>query len=116
MFKDAHDYHQYYDQSQYQGHILQRHKLPMIPILELELFDVWGIDSIGLFVSSYEMEFILVVVDYVFKLVEVVVLPNNEGQSATAFLTKKNFFWIWARAIICDGGSHIYYHLCKAQL
>lgn len=51
----------------------------MIPILELKLFDIWGIDFIGPFVSSYEVKFILVVFDYVLKWVKAVVLPNNEG-------------------------------------
>ena len=33
-------------------------------ILEIELFDVWGIDFMGPFPSSYVNRFILVVVDY----------------------------------------------------
>ena len=32
-------------------------KLPMNPILVIELFDVWGIDFIGPFVSSYGMKY-----------------------------------------------------------
>lgn len=40
----------------------------MTPILELELFDVWGIDFMGPFMSSYSMKYILVVtIDYVLK-------------------------------------------------
>ncbi|XP_057755866.1 uncharacterized protein LOC130975049 [Arachis stenosperma] len=35
--------------------------------MELELFDVWGIDFIGPFLSSYSNSYILVAVDYVSK-------------------------------------------------
>ena len=78
----------------------------MNPILLIELFDVWGIDFMGPFLSSHGMKNILVAVDYVSKWVEAVALPNNEGKSVTAFL-KKNIFSRFGtpRAIISDGGS-----------
>ena len=74
----------------------------------IELFDVWGIDFMGPFVSSHEMKYILVAVDYVSKWFEDIALANNEGKSVTAFL-KKNIFSRFGtpRAIISDGGSHI---------
>ena len=49
-----------------------------------ELFDVWGIDFMGPFVSSHGMKYILVAVDYVSKWVEAIALANNEGKSVTA--------------------------------
>ena len=49
----------------------------MNPILVIELFDVWGIDFMGPFVSSHGMKYILVAVDYVSKWVEAVALSNN---------------------------------------
>ena len=52
----------------------------------IELFDVWGIDFIGPFVSSHGMKYILVAFDYVSKWVEAIALTNNEGKSVTAFL------------------------------
>ena len=36
-------------------------------ILEVELFDVWGIDFMSLFPSSLGYKYILVMVDYVSK-------------------------------------------------
>ena len=39
----------------------------MTPILELKLFDVWGIDFIGPFVSLFGMKYILVAMNYVSK-------------------------------------------------
>ena len=60
----------------------------------IELFDVWGIDFMGPFVSSHGMKYILVAVDYVSIWVDDIALANNEGKSVTAFL--KNYilsFW-----------------------
>jgi hypothetical protein len=38
--------------------------------LQIELFDVWGIDYMGPFQKSRDAEFILVAIDYVSKWVE----------------------------------------------
>nr|XP_016445516.1 PREDICTED: uncharacterized protein LOC107770695 [Nicotiana tabacum] len=46
---------------------------------EVEVFDVWGIDFMGLFVSTYDNKYILVAVDYVSKWVEAAVLPTNDA-------------------------------------
>lgn len=56
--------------------------------------------------SSCGNTYILVVMDYVSKWVEVVALPNNKARSVVAFL-KKNIFTRFGtpRAIISDGGS-----------
>ena len=51
--------------------------MPLTNILVIELFDVWGIDFMGPFPSSFSSQFILVAVDYVFKWVEAVALPTN---------------------------------------
>ncbi|XP_009757226.1 uncharacterized protein [Nicotiana sylvestris] len=53
------------------------------------------------------MTYILVAVDYVFKWIEAISLPNNEVKSVTTFL-KKNIFTGFGtlRAILSDGGSH----------
>ncbi|XP_019264774.1 PREDICTED: uncharacterized protein LOC109242369 [Nicotiana attenuata] len=77
--------------------------------MEVEIFDVWGIDFMGPFVSSYGMTYILVAVDYVSKWVEAIAFPNNEVRSVTAFL-KKNIFTRFGtpRAILSDGGSHFF--------
>jgi len=41
--------------------------IPLNPILEVEVFEVWGIDFIGPFQNSFGSKFILVAVDYVSK-------------------------------------------------
>ena len=84
----------------------------MNPILVIEIFDVWGIDFMGEFVSSNWMKYILVAVDYVSKWVEAVALSNNEGKSVTAFLSRFGT----PRGIISDRGSHFYNKLFKGLL
>ena len=46
--------------------------MPLMNILEVELFDVWDIDFMGPFPSSYGHKYILLAVDYVSKWVEVI--------------------------------------------
>ncbi|XP_075483578.1 uncharacterized protein LOC142523730 [Primulina tabacum] len=52
------------------GNISNRHEMPLNNILECEVLDVWGIDFMGLFPSSFTKKYILVAVDYVSKWVE----------------------------------------------
>ena len=81
--------------------------MPLTNILEIELFDVWGIDFMRHFPSSFSNRFILVAVDYVSKWVKAVALPTNDAHVVVRFL-KKNIFARFGtpRAIISDGGSH----------
>ena len=41
--------------------------MPLIPILKVELFDVWGIDFMGPFTNSFRHQYILLAVEYVSK-------------------------------------------------
>ncbi|XP_070035113.1 uncharacterized protein [Nicotiana tomentosiformis] len=81
--------------------------MPLNIILEIDIFDVWGIEFIGPFVNSCGNIYILVAVDYVSKWVEAIALPNNEARSVVALL-KKNVFKRFStlQAIISDDGSH----------
>ncbi|XP_075079493.1 uncharacterized protein LOC142164787 [Nicotiana tabacum] len=80
--------------------------MPMNPIQEVKVFDVWGIDFMGPFVSSYG-KYILIDVDYVSKWVEAATLPTNDAKGVIGFL-RKNIFTRFGtpRAIISDGGTH----------
>lgn len=60
-------------------------------MMVIELFDVYGIDFIGIYMSSYGMKYILVTIYYVSKWVEAIALPNKDWKSSTALL-KKNIF------------------------
>ncbi|CAN0918977.1 Gag-Pol polyprotein [Linum grandiflorum] len=65
--------------------------MPQTGIMEVELFDVWGIDFMGPFPPSYSNKYILVAVDYVSKWVEVVALPTNDSKVVVNFLRKNVF-------------------------
>ena len=88
IHQDAHEFAKASDRCQRDGDISRKQELPLNPILVIELFDVWGIEFMGPFMSSHGMNYILVAVDYVSKLVKAIALANNEGKSVTAFLRK----------------------------
>ncbi|XP_070047473.1 uncharacterized protein [Nicotiana tomentosiformis] len=107
ILQDAHARVKICDECQRTGNISRRHKFLVTIIQEVEVFDMWGIDFMGPFVSSYGNKYILVAVDYVSKWVEAVALPTNDAKGVTGFL-KKNIFTRFGtpRAIISDGGTH----------
>lgn len=76
-------------------------------MLEVELFDVWGIDFMGPFPPSFGKNYILVAVDYVSKWVEAVALPTNDSKVVVTFL-KNNIFSRFGvpRALISNEGTH----------
>ncbi|KAK9028454.1 hypothetical protein V6N11_025614 [Hibiscus sabdariffa] len=76
-------------------------------ILEVELFDVWGIDFMGPFSSSHGDLYILLAVDYVSKWVEAIATPRNDAQTVLKFLHKHIFTRFGVpRAIIRDEAYH----------
>ena len=96
------------DRFQSLGKLSRRHMMPLNPILVVELFDVWGIDFMGPFPTSYGHAYILVGVDYVSKWVEAIPYKTNDHRVVLKFL-KANIFYRFgvAKAIISDGGSHL---------
>ncbi|KAM2339267.1 hypothetical protein ACFX1X_018870 [Malus domestica] len=107
LFKDAHTFISTCDRCQRVGNISSRHQMPLNNILEVELFDVWGIDFMGPFPSSYGKQYILVAVDYVSKWVEAIALPTNDAKVVVHFLRKHIFTRFGTPgAIISDGGKH----------
>ncbi|XP_061337794.1 uncharacterized protein LOC133284742 [Gastrolobium bilobum] len=107
LFKDAKDFVERCEKCQKTGNISRRDEMPLNSIMEVELFDLWGIDFMGPFPSSYSNQYILVAVDYVSKWVEAVALPTNDAKVVVNFL-RKNIFTRFGvpRAIISDGGTH----------
>lgn len=105
LFKDAFEFVKRCDRCQRTGNISRRNEMPLSNILEVKLFDVWGIDFMGPFPPSFSNQYILVTVDYVSKWVEAVALPTNDGKVVIEFV-KKNIFTRFGtpRAIISDGG------------
>jgi hypothetical protein len=86
-------------------------------VLEVEIFDVWGIDFMGPFPSSCSKMYILVAVDYVSKWVEAIATQTNDAQVVVAFL-KKNIFSRFGvpRALISDEGTHFLNRKMEALL
>ncbi|XP_070015699.1 uncharacterized protein [Nicotiana sylvestris] len=107
LFEDAHAFVKKCDQCRRTGTITRRHEMPLNNILEVELFDVWGIDFIGTFPPSRGNKYILLAVDYVLKWVEAIALPMNDSMVVAAFV-KKNIFSRFGtpRALISDEGTH----------
>ncbi|GKV35161.1 hypothetical protein SLEP1_g43465 [Rubroshorea leprosula] len=107
LFKDAYAYVSACDQCQRTGNISRRHEMPLTNILVCDIFDVWGIDFMGPFPSSFGKAYIFVAVDYVSKWVEAVACPTNDARVVVKFL-KSNIFTRFGtpRAVISDGGKH----------
>nr|GEW57583.1 reverse transcriptase domain-containing protein [Tanacetum cinerariifolium] len=66
------------------GKISQRDEMPQNSIQVREIFDVWGIDFMGL--SFRGNKYILVAVDYLSKWVEAKALPTNDARFAKVML------------------------------
>lgn len=60
--------------------------MPQQGILVVELLDVWGMDLMGPLSSSNVNQYILVVMEYVFKWVETIATPANQGSVILKFL------------------------------
>ena len=72
LFKDARAFCLSCDACQRTGNISKRQEMPQTGILEVEIFDVWGVDFMGPFPASCGNRYILVAVDYVSKWVEAI--------------------------------------------
>ena len=65
IFKDAHRFYMECLQCQEALNISKQDEMPMRPILEVEIFDLWRINFMGPFPPFDGKEYILVAVDYV---------------------------------------------------
>lgn len=84
-----------------------RQEIPLTNILEIKLFDVWGIDFMWPFPQSFRNSYILVNVDYVSKWIEAVANLTNDVKVVTKFLIKNIFSRHGTpRDIINDEGTH----------
>ncbi|KAM1255941.1 hypothetical protein ACFX2G_030716 [Malus domestica] len=107
IFKDAKTFYLTCDKCQRMGGISARDQMPQVSILNVEIFDVWGIDFMGPFPSSYGFMYILLAVDYVSKWVEAKATRTNDSKVVADFI-RTNIFARFGmpRVIISDGGSH----------
>ena len=81
--------------------------MPLTNNLQIELFDVWGIDYMGPFPNSKNCEYILVAVDYVSKWVEAMPCRVVDAKNSKKMFEETIFprFGV-PRMVISDGGTH----------
>ena len=87
IFKDAHRFYTECQQCQTVINISKRDEMLMRPILEVEIFDLWGINFMGPFPPSNGKEYILVAVDYVSKWLEAIPTRKNDHREVLRFIT-----------------------------
>nr|GEU37336.1 reverse transcriptase domain-containing protein [Tanacetum cinerariifolium] len=106
IYKDAFELVKHCDSCQRLGKILQKDEMPQNSIQVCEIFDVWGIDFMGPFLSSKGNKYILVVVDYLSKWVESKALPTNNARVVVKFLESLFSWFETPKTIISDRGTH----------
>jgi len=80
---------------------------PLMYNLQVELFDVWGIDFMGPFPKSQVCEYILVAVEYISKWGEALSCRAADAKHARKLFQEVNFPRFGTlRMVISDGGSH----------
>ncbi|KAL1544894.1 hypothetical protein AAHA92_21686 [Salvia divinorum] len=107
LHRDAYEFCKSFGHCQQTGGISARDEMPQTPIIVCEIFDVWGMDFMGPFPSSYGNSYILVTVDYVSKWIEAKATSTCEAKEVAQFLRSKIFSrYAVPRAIISDQGTH----------
>ena len=107
LFKDVQEFIKQCDPCQRAGRISRRNEMPQKGILEVELFDVWGVDFVGPLPSSKGYKHILVAVDYVSKWIEAIPTVSADAKAVCKFFKTEIFprFGV-PRVIISDSGAH----------
>jgi hypothetical protein len=107
MYEDTRDFIRRCGVCQRHGNINSRDAMPLTNNLQIELFDVWGIDYMGPFPKSKNYEYILVVVDYVSKWVEAMPCKKADSRHSRKMFEEIIFprFGV-PRMVISDGGTH----------
>jgi hypothetical protein len=107
MYEDTKEYIRRCWRCQKHGGITARDAMPLTYNLQIEIFDVWGIDFMGPFPKSVDCEYILVAVDYVSKWVEAIPCRAADAKHARKMFHEIIFPRFGTpRMVISDGGSH----------
>ena len=107
IFKDCFEWVKHCDKYQRMGNKSRRNEMPLQEILVVHIFNVWGIDFIGPFPSSFGNLNILLAMDYVSKWVEAIACLINDVSIVVRFFHKKILNRFRAlRTIISDEGIH----------
>jgi len=105
MYEDTKDSIRRCGACQRHGNINTRDATPLTNNLQIELFDVWGIDYMGPFVKSRNYEYILVAVDYVSKCVEAMPRKRADSRHSKRMFEEVIFSW-FGTPRISDGRTH----------
>ena len=82
MYGDAKEFVRRCPRCQKHGNINSRDTMPLKSNLQMEIFDIWGVDFMGPFPMSEQCEYILVAVDYVSKWVEALPCVAADSKSS----------------------------------
>ena len=107
MYGDAKEFVRRCPRCQKHGNINSRDTMPLKSNLQVEIFDIWGVDFMGPFPMSEQCEYILVAVDYVSKWVEALPCRSNDSKHSKKMFQEVIFPRFGTpRMVISDGGSH----------
>ena len=70
--------------------------MPLKSNLQVEIFDVWGVNFMGPFPMSEQCEYILVAVDYVSKWVEALLCVAADSRSSKRMFLRNNIPVLWS--------------------
>lgn len=91
LFKDAYLFCKSCDRCQRTCNLGPRNQMPQTPILIVEIFDVWGIDFMGPFPSSFGNLYILLAIDYVSKWVKAKATKTDDAKVVVDFVKSSIF-------------------------
>ena len=107
MYENTREFIRRCRRCQMHGGITTRTAMALTNNLQVELFDVRGIDFMGPFPKSQDCEYILVVVEYVSKWVEAFSCRAADAKHARKMFQEVIFPRFGTpRMVISDGGSH----------
>lgn len=110
IFKDGHSFIKRYYWCEHTRNISKRNEMPINNILEVEIFDFWGIDFMGPYPSSMGNQFILIILDYVSKWIKVMSSQTNDARVVIRMF-KKNIFPMFGVCKIVIINGTIPFHL-----
>ncbi|GJY83778.1 reverse transcriptase domain-containing protein [Tanacetum coccineum] len=110
VYKDAHEFVKACDACQRAGNISTRNEMPQNSIQVCEVFNVWGIEFMGPFPTSYGNKYILVAIEYVLKWAKAQALPTNDARVVVKFLKRLFSRFGIPKALTSDRGGHFCNH------
>lgn len=104
IFKDVHSFIKRCYWCEHIGNISKRNEMPINNILEVEIFDFWGIYFMGPYPSSMGNQFILIILDYVSKWIKVMSSQTNDARVVIRVFKKIIFpMFRVCKVVIIDG-------------